>query len=253
MVLLLGACPDYGCLVYEYMEKGSLEDRLLQKEGTPALPWQLRFKIAAEIGTALLFLHQTRPEPVVHRDLKPGNILLDGNFVSKIADVGLARLLPATDHVTQCRVTSTAGTLCYIDPEYQKTGMLGTKSDIYSFGVILLQLITGQPPMGLAHRVERALEEGTFEGILDPAVPDWPLTEVLSLAKMAVKCAEMRRKDRPDLSTVLLPELNRLRAIAEESLHRGPLGLADSPDGDSQTSISNVSRAEPPIPHSAAI
>ncbi|CAA6672108.1 unnamed protein product [Spirodela intermedia] len=125
--------------------------------------------------------------------------------------------------------------------------MLGTKSDIYSFGVILLQLITGQPPIGLAHRVERAIEEGAFEGMLDPAVHDWPLKEALSLAKMAVKCAELRRKDRPDLSTVLLPELNRLRAMAEESLHRGVLGRADLADDDTQTCISNVSREDPPI------
>nr|CAD1842529.1 unnamed protein product [Ananas comosus var. bracteatus] len=89
-----GRLPEYGCLVYEYMANGSLEDRLLCRLGTAPLSWQLRFKIAAEIATGLLFLHQTKPEPLVHRDLKPGNILLDHNFVSKIADVGLARLVP---------------------------------------------------------------------------------------------------------------------------------------------------------------
>ncbi|KAL9253993.1 U-box domain-containing protein, partial [Drosera capensis] len=94
MVLLLGACPEYGCLVYEYMHNGSLEDRLFCRGGTPPLSWQHRFRIAAEICTALLFLHQTKPEPLVHRDLKPGNILLDRNLVSKISDVGLARLVP---------------------------------------------------------------------------------------------------------------------------------------------------------------
>lgn len=94
MVLLLGACPEYGCIVYEYMSNGSLEDRLLQRGNSKPLYWQHRFRIAAEIGTGLLFLHQTKPEPLVHRDLKPGNILLDRNFVSKISDVGLARLVP---------------------------------------------------------------------------------------------------------------------------------------------------------------
>ncbi|KAF2319264.1 hypothetical protein GH714_014318 [Hevea brasiliensis] len=94
MVLLLGACPEYGCLVYEHMANGSLDDRLFRRGNTPPLPWQVRFRIAAEIATGLLFLHQTKPEPLVHRDLKPGNILLDRNFVSKISDVGLARLVP---------------------------------------------------------------------------------------------------------------------------------------------------------------
>nr|XP_023896925.1 U-box domain-containing protein 35-like [Quercus suber] len=220
MVLLLGACPEYGCLIYEHMANGSLEDRLFRRGGTPALPWQLRFRIAAEIGTGLLFLHQTKPEPLVHRDLKPGNILLDRNYVSKISDVGLARLVPPSvaNTVTQYRMTSTAGTFCYIDPEYQQTGMLGIKSDVYSLGVLLLQIITAKPPMGLTHHVERAIENGTFAEILDPAVPDWPVEEALMFAKLALQCAEMRRKDRPDLGKVVLPVLNRLRALAEEEM-----------------------------------
>ncbi|XVF48102.1 hypothetical protein PTKIN_Ptkin03bG0164600 [Pterospermum kingtungense] len=220
MVLLLGACPEYGCLVYEFMPNGSLEDRLFRRGNTPPLSWQLRFRIAAEIGTGLLFLHQTKPEPIVHRDLKPANILLDRNYVSKISDVGLARLVPPSvaDNVTQYRMTSTAGTFCYIDPEYQQTGMLGIKSDIYSLGIMLLQVITAKPPMGLTHHVERSIEKGTFAQMLDPAVPDWPVQEALCFANIALKCAELRRKDRPDLGKVVLPELNRLRALAEETM-----------------------------------
>lgn len=220
MVLLLGACPEYGCLVYEYMANGSLDDHLFRRGNTPVLPWQLRFQIAAEIGTGLLFLHQTKPEPLVHRDLKPGNILLDRNFVSKISDVGLARLVPPSvaDSVTQYLMTSTAGTFCYIDPEYQQTGMLGIKSDIYSLGIMLLQIITAKPPMGLTHYVERAIEKGTFAEVLDPAVHDWPVEEALKFAKLALQCAELRRKDRPDLGNVVLPELNRLRTLAEENM-----------------------------------
>ncbi|KAL0374672.1 UNVERIFIED_CONTAM: U-box domain-containing protein 34 [Sesamum radiatum] len=212
--------PEYGCLVYEYMANGSLDDRLFRRGNTPVLPWQLRFRIAAEIGTGLLFLHQTKPEPLVHRDLKPGNILLDRNFVSKISDVGLARLVPPSvaDTVTQYRMTSTAGTFCYIDPEYQQTGMLGIKSDVYSLGVMLLQIITAKPPMGLTHHVERSIEKGTFADMLDPEVPDWPIEEALIFAKLALKCTELRRKDRPDLGTVVLPELNRLRSLAEETM-----------------------------------
>ncbi|CAH2061248.1 unnamed protein product [Thlaspi arvense] len=221
MVLLLGACPECGCLVYEFMANGSLEDRLFRLGNSPPLSWQMRFRIAAEIGTGLLFLHQAKPEPLVHRDLKPGNILLDRNFVSKISDVGLARLVPPSvaDTVTQYRMTSTAGTFCYIDPEYQQTGMLGVKSDIYSLGIMFLQLITAKPPMGLTHYVERALEKGTLADLLDPAVPDWPAEDTAEFAKLALKCSELRRKDRPDLAKVILPELNRLRTLADESSH----------------------------------
>lgn len=221
MVLLLGACPEYGCLVYEYMANGSLEDRLLRRGNTPPLSWQVRFKIAAEIGTGILFLHQTKPEPIVHRDLKPGNILLDENFVSKISDVGLARLLPASslnEDVSQYRMTSAAGTMCYIDPEYQQTGMLGVKSDVYSLGIMLLQLVTARPAMGLAHHVRRSIDRGTFDKMLDPSVSDWPLDEALGFAKLSIQCAELRRKDRPDLDKVVLPELNRLRELGEENM-----------------------------------
>ncbi|CAI0401705.1 unnamed protein product [Linum tenue] len=191
MVLLIGACSEYGCLVYEYMANGSLEDRLLRRGNTPALSWQLRFKIAAEIATGLHFLHQTKPEPLVHRDLKPGNILIDRNF-----------LVPPTvaNSITQYRMTQTAGTFCY------------------SFGIILLQLITAKPPMGLTHYVQRAIEKGNFADILDPDVPDWPVEEALKVAKLGIQCAELRRKDRPDLKDVVLPELCKLRELADEKM-----------------------------------
>ncbi|KAG0469893.1 hypothetical protein HPP92_016593 [Vanilla planifolia] len=219
MVLLMGACPEFGCLVYEYMSNGSLEDRLFCEAGSPPLSWQLRFKIAAEIATGLLFLHQTKPEPLVHRDLKPGNVLLDSNFVCKIADVGLARLIPPTlAGATQYHMTAAAGTFCYIDPEYQKSGLVSTKSDIYALGVILLQLLTAKPPMGLAHNIENAMEMGHLEQMLDPNVPNWPLDQAMKLATIGLHCAELRRRDRPDLATVVLPKLNELRAFAESTL-----------------------------------
>ncbi|XP_024958984.1 U-box domain-containing protein 51-like [Cynara cardunculus var. scolymus] len=219
LVLLLGACPEYGCLVYEFMNYGSLEDRLLRKGNSPSIPWETRFRIAADIGTGLLFLHQDKPEPLVHRDLKPGNILLDCNYVCKIADIGLARLVPPSvaDSVTQYYMTSAAGTFCYIDPEYQQTGMLGVKSDIYALGVILLQIITARSPMGLTHQVGRAISKGTFADMLDPTVPDWPVEEALRFAKLALKCAELRKKDRPDLGSCILPELDRIKDLGMSS------------------------------------
>ncbi|KAM5579795.1 U-box domain-containing protein 52 [Rosa sericea] len=240
MVLLLGACPEYGILVYEYMANGSLEDRLKRKGNSPPLSWQLRFRIAAEIATGLLFLHQTKPEPLVHRDLKPGNILLDHNFVSKISDVGLARLVPAVaENVTQYLMTSTAGTFCYIDPEYQQTGMLGVKSDVYSLGVMLLQMITSRPPMGLTHLVERAIEKDKFAEVLDPDVLDWPVEEALKLAKLALQCAELRRKDRPDLCNVVLPELSKLRELGEENMNIMLSGGSTGPNSTIQCNVSD--------------
>ncbi|XP_048129970.1 U-box domain-containing protein 52-like isoform X1 [Rhodamnia argentea] len=243
MVLLVGACPQYGCLVYEYMDNGSLEDRIFCKNNTPPIPWRSRFKIAAEIATGLLFLHQTKPEPLVHRDIKPSNILLDCHYVSKISDVGLARLVPPSvaNRVTEYHMTAAAGTFCYIDPEYQQTGMLGVKSDVYSFGVMLLQIITAKPPMGLAMQVEDAIERGTFPQVLDPAINDWPVEEALAFAKMALRCCELRRRDRPDLGSEVLPELNRLKnfglddqAPIEKTLLHNPHLYSSVPEVESQ-------------------
>ncbi|KAG5380897.1 hypothetical protein IGI04_028739 [Brassica rapa subsp. trilocularis] len=222
MVILLGACPEYGCLVYEYMENGTLEDRLFCKGDTPPLSWRARFRIAAEVATGLLFLHHAKPEPLVHRDLKPANILLDRHFTSKISDVGLARLVPSSvaDSYSNYHMTSAAGTFCYIDPEYQQTGLLGVKSDLYSFGVVLLQMITAMPAMGLGHRVEMAVENNKLSELFDPKVSEWPEEETLELAKLALQCCELRKRDRPDLASVVLPALNRLREFAREDHER---------------------------------
>ncbi|KAG6389713.1 hypothetical protein SASPL_151186 [Salvia splendens] len=214
MVLLLGACPEYGSLVYEYMANGSLEDRLFRKGNTRPLSWQLRYRIAAEIATGLHFLHQTKPEPLVHRDLKP-----------------------AWQHPARPELR----TFCYIDPEYQQTGMLGTKSDVYSLGVVLLQIITAKPPMGLTHHIGNAIEKGTLLQMLDPTVSDWPMEETLSFAKLAIQCTELRRKDRPDLSKVIVPELNKLRELGEENMGSFLIGgsAASTPNHSFASSSSN--------------
>lgn len=241
LVLLLGACPEYGCLIYEFMNYGSLEDRLIRRNNTPPIPWQIRFNIAADIATGLLFLHQAKPEPLVHRDLKPGNILLDHNYVCKIADVGLARLVPSSiaDNVTQYHMTSAAGTFCYIDPEYQQTGQLGVKSDVYSLGIMLLQIITARPPMGLTHIVGQAISIGKFVDVLDPTVPDWPVEEALTFANVALMCAKLMKKDRPDLGSFILPELDKLREFgmntgASQDDYFSP--MSDSSNPSSRTS-----------------
>ncbi|KAK1550247.1 hypothetical protein Q3G72_016118 [Acer saccharum] len=217
MVLLLGACPESGCLVYEYLENGSLEDYIFHRNGKPSLPWFVRFRIVFEVACGLAFLHNSKPEPIVHRDLKPGNILLDRNYVSKIGDVGLAKLISdvVPDNITEYRDSILAGTLHYMDPEYQRTGTVRPKSDLYAFGVIILQLLTARHPNGLLLKVENALINGSFADILDDSVTDWPLAEVEDLARIAVKCSNLRCRDRPDLDNEVLPVLKRLKDAAD--------------------------------------
>nr|XP_017242515.1 PREDICTED: U-box domain-containing protein 34 isoform X2 [Daucus carota subsp. sativus] len=212
MVLLLGACPEDGCLVYEFMEKGNLEDHIFRRSGRPPLPWFIRFRIAFEIACGLAFLHNSKPDPIIHCDLKPGNILLDKNFVSKIGDVGLAKLISdvVPDNITEYGDSIIAGTLFYMDPEYQRTGTIRPKSDVYAFGIITLQLLTGCRPKGLILRVEDALENGSIYEVLDKSVTDWPLPEAEELARIALQCSSLRCRDRPDLDQEVLPVLKKL-------------------------------------------
>ncbi|XP_050270177.1 U-box domain-containing protein 34 isoform X2 [Quercus robur] len=220
LVLLLGACPETGCLVYEYLENGSLEEYLFHQNGKPPLPWFVRFRIVFEVACGLAFLHNSKPDPIVHRDLKPANILLDRNYVSKIADVGLAKLISdvVPDNITEYNESLIVGTLYYLDPEYQRTGTVRPKSDVYAFGIIILQLLTDCHPNGLIMTVENAIMNGSLPRILDKSVKDWPLAETEELARIALKCSKLRCRDRPDLETDVLPVLKRLNEVANASV-----------------------------------
>ncbi|XP_057527836.1 U-box domain-containing protein 35-like isoform X2 [Amaranthus tricolor] len=220
VLLLLGACPEQGCLVYEYMENGSLEDRLMRKNNTPPIPWYERFRIAWEVASAIAFLHNTKPKPIIHRDLKPANILLDHNLVSKIGDAGLCTMLnlepSSISNLTLYKDTSPVGTLCYIDPEYQRTGLISMKADVYALGMVILQLLTAKPAVGITNVVEDAIKGGRLTQILDKYAGRWPLRETAEMALLGLQCAELRRKDRPDLQ-IVLSTLERMKDIANKA------------------------------------
>ena len=199
------------------MENGSLDDHILLRNGKPPLPWSIRFRIVFQVASGLAFLHNSKPEPIIHRDLKPGNILLDRNFVSKISDVGMAKIIGdiVPDNVTEYRNTILAGTLHYMDPEYQRTGTLRPKSDTYALGVTILQLLTGRQPHGLLLAVENSIASTSLADILDKSITDWPVAEAEELAGLALKCLKLRCRDRPDLETEVLPVLKRLVDFAD--------------------------------------
>ncbi|KAJ9539767.1 hypothetical protein OSB04_026273 [Centaurea solstitialis] len=232
LLILIGACVDHGCLVYEYMENGSLDERLSRKDDTPPLLWFDRFRIAWEVASALVFLHNAKPKSIIHRDLKPANILLDKNLVSKIGDVGLSTMLQSdpSSTSTMYKDTSPAGTLCYIDPEYQRTGLVSEKSDVYALGMVILQLVTGKPAIALTHVVETAIEDGELEKVVDPEAGEWPVNEMKELAVLGLSCAEMRRRDRPDLKETVLPVLKRLKEVAEEAERRSAVARTTPPN-----------------------
>ncbi|KAJ3704088.1 hypothetical protein LUZ61_007793 [Rhynchospora tenuis] len=142
LVSIIGYCKDGNCvaLVYEYMSEGTLDEHI-QGNLTP-FTWRQRIRIATESAQGLEYLHKGCNPPLIHRDVKMNNILLNANLEAKIADFGLSKALPSD---TQSHITTlVAGTHGYLDPEYHMTSQLTEKSDVYSFGVVLLELITGQ-------------------------------------------------------------------------------------------------------------
>ncbi|XBJ09838.1 hypothetical protein VPH35_014833 [Triticum aestivum] len=187
LVTLMGCCPEASALVLEFLPNGSLEDRLARRDDTPPLAWQARTRIIGEVCSALVFLHSCEPRPVTHGDLNPDNILLDANLVSKIGDYGASRLPTMTD----------PGSSPYTDPELLITGELTADSDVYSFGVIVLRLVTGQPALGIARKVEEALEKGEMEALVDRSAGEWPFAQAEKLMLLGLQCAELSSRRRP--------------------------------------------------------
>ncbi|KAA0048965.1 U-box domain-containing protein 33-like isoform X2 [Cucumis melo var. makuwa] len=216
LVTLIGACPEAWVLIYEYLCNGSLEDRLSCKDNTPPLSWQIRIRIATELCSALMFLHSSKPHSIIHGDLKPANVLLDANFVCKLGDFGICRLLSRDEMLNSetlvWRTDNPKGTFAYMDPEFLSSGELTTKSDVYSFGIILLRLLTGRSAMGISKEVQYAMANGNLESILDPLAGDWPFVQAEQLARLALRCCDMKRKSRPDLITDVWRVLGPMRA-----------------------------------------
>ncbi|XP_073107336.1 L-type lectin-domain containing receptor kinase IX.1 [Elaeis guineensis] len=144
LVQLIGFCHERGdlLLVYEYMPNRSLEHHLYSEERL--LAWPERYKIAQGLASALLYLHEEWEQCVVHRDVKPSNVMLDSEFNAKLGDFGLARLM---DHDSNPETTILAGTMGYIAPEYATTGKASKESDVYSFGVVILEIACGRKPI----------------------------------------------------------------------------------------------------------
>ncbi|XWS19438.1 hypothetical protein CRYUN_Cryun31cG0016000 [Craigia yunnanensis] len=169
LVNLIGYCADgdQRILVYEYMPNGSLENHLLDLlPGQEPLDWNTRMKVAEGAAKGLEYLHDFADLPIIYRDFKASNILLDANFNPKLSDFGLAKLGPTggKDHVS----TRVMGTYGYCAPEYAMTGQLTTKSDVYSFGVVFLELISGRRAID----IERPTEEQNLVAWAEPLFKD---------------------------------------------------------------------------------
>ncbi|CAK7322615.1 unnamed protein product [Dovyalis caffra] len=209
---LLGYCEEGGerLLVYEFMAHGSLHQHLHGKN--PALKQQLdwvrRVTIAVQAARGIEYLHGYACPPVIHRDIKSSNILIDEEHNARVSDFGLSLLGPADSSSPLAELP--AGTLGYLDPEYYRLHYLTTKSDIYSFGVLLLEILSGRKAIDMQYEegniVEWAvplIKAGDISAILDPVLKPPLDTEALKrIANVACKCVRMRGKERPSMDKV---------------------------------------------------
>nr|XP_023895117.1 probable leucine-rich repeat receptor-like protein kinase At5g49770 isoform X3 [Quercus suber] len=211
LVSLVGFCFDQGeqMLVYEYVSNGSLKDNLSGKSGF-RLDWMRRLKIALGAARGLAYLHELANPPIIHRDIKSTNILLDEHLNAKVSDFGLSKPMGEGEkgHVS----TQVKGTMGYMDPEYYMTQQLTEKSDVYSFGVLMLELITARMPIERGKYIVRVVQTAidrtkdlyNLQEILDPTIGlQTSLKGLEKFVDLAMRCVEESGSNRPTMGDVV--------------------------------------------------
>ncbi|KAK0600164.1 hypothetical protein LWI29_012371 [Acer saccharum] len=213
VVKLLGCCleTEVPLLVYEYVTNGTLFEHIHDNDNAPTIPWETRLRIAVETAGVLSYLHSAAATPIIHRDVKSTNILLDDNFTAKVSDFGASKLVPMD--VTQLS-TMVQGTLGYLDPEYLHTSQLTEKSDVYSFGVVLVELMTGKKVLSFDRpEAERSLvtyflfslkQSSLFEILENDILNDDNTEQIKEVAELARMCLSVKGEERPTMKEVAM-------------------------------------------------
>ncbi|KAI7740496.1 hypothetical protein M8C21_030454 [Ambrosia artemisiifolia] len=213
LVRLLGYCAEGAqrILVYEYVNNGNLEQWLHGDVGPISpLTWEIRMNIVLGTAKGLTYLHEGLEPKVVHRDIKSSNILLDRQWHPKVSDFGLAKLLGSEKSYVTTRVMGTFG---YVAPEYASTGMLNERSDVYSFGILIMEIISGRNPVDYSRPPEEVnlvdwlktmVTNRNAEGVLDPKLPEKPSSRALKRALLvALRCVDPSAQKRPKMGHVI--------------------------------------------------
>ncbi|KAF5740668.1 Serine/threonine-protein kinase [Tripterygium wilfordii] len=213
LVRLLGYCVEgaHRMLVYEYVDNGNLEQWLHGDVGPCSpLTWEIRMNITLGAAKGLAYLHEGLEPKVVHRDVKSSNILLDRQWSTKVSDFGLAKLLVSERSYVTTRVMGTFG---YVAPEYASTGMLNERSDVYSFGILLMEIISGRNPVdysrpqgevNLVDWIKTMVSNRNAESVLDPRLVEKPSSRALKRALLvALRCVDPNAQKRPKMGHVI--------------------------------------------------
>lgn len=222
VVRFLGCCLEtpVPLLVYEFITNGTLSDHLHVNNNDTKMPWRTRLRIAAETAGVLAYLHSAHSTPIIHRDIKPTNILLDDDFTSKVSDFGASRLIPKNED-EMC--TMVQGTLGYLDPEYFLTSQLNEKSDVYSFGVVLVELMTGlkavsfdrqEQDWNLVNYFLSLMKEDRVLEIVDGGIANEEhIEEIMKVANVAKMCLMVKGEERPTMKEVAIELESLLMAL----------------------------------------
>ncbi|KAL6198497.1 hypothetical protein ACLB2K_028286 [Fragaria x ananassa] len=216
VVKLLGCCleTEVPLLVYEFITNGTLYEHIHQKRSS--LSFELRMRIAVETAEALAYLHSSTSHPIIHRDVKAENILLDDSYTAKVSDFGASRLVPSGQTAIQTLVLGTFG---YLDPEYLQSNQLTEKSDVYSFGVVLVELLTSIVALSkgkcLTSIFLSSMGEGRLNQILDDdIVNEGNIETIKRVANLAERCLRVKGEERPTMKAVAM-ELERMRITSK--------------------------------------
>ncbi|KNA20182.1 hypothetical protein SOVF_054980 [Spinacia oleracea] len=245
LVQLLGYCQRKGelLLVYDYMPNGSL-DKFLFSDEKPNISWRQRIRIIKHVAFALLYLHEEWEQVVLHRDVKASNVLLDANMNARLGDFGLSRLY---DHDTGPRTTRVVGTIGYIAPELSITGKPSTSTDIFSFGMFMLEVVCGRRPISLDSLEEENLvdwvfhcwENGKILKTTDPKLEGSYISEEMEvILRLGLMCCHTNPQERPNMRQVIQNLDNSNCRSSEESY-------------DTESRVPTT--LFPPIPNSASV
>ncbi|XP_074287400.1 receptor-like protein kinase FERONIA [Silene latifolia] len=258
LVSLIGYCDEKGemMLIYEYMPRGTLRHHFIYKDtkGTnnnQVLSWNQRLTICLGSARGLEYLHAGTKQLIIHRDVKSTNILLDDKWTAKVSDFGLSKVGPASDTGVGHVSTTVKGSFGYLDPDYYKRGQLTEKSDIYSFGVMLFEVLCARPAVGLnLPKVRACYRKGILHTLVDPTLTGQITPECLSkFGEIAELCVRVNRDERPSMRDVVwsLEFMLTLQQDGENTSDGSPmveLTISSNATGGGENGASTISFGE---------